>query len=32
MTRIEDIENAVASLLAEEYRQSRDWFLERDWA
>ena len=32
MTRIEEIENAVASLPIEEYRQFRDWFLERDWA
>ena len=32
MTRIEEIENAVASLPVEENRQFRDWFLERDWA
>jgi hypothetical protein len=32
MTRIEEIENAVASLPAEKYRQFRQWFLERDWA
>lgn len=32
MTRIEEIENAVASLPGDEYRQFRDWFLERDWA
>jgi len=32
MTRIEEIENAVDSLPAEEYRQFRQWFLERDWA
>ena len=32
MIRIEDIENAVASLLVEEYRRFREWFLERDWA
>lgn len=32
MTRIEEIENAVASLPTEEYRQFREWFLERDWA
>jgi hypothetical protein len=32
MTRIEEIENAVASLPVDEYRQFRDWFLERDWA
>jgi hypothetical protein len=32
MTRIEEIEKAVASLPMEEYRQFREWFLERDWA
>jgi hypothetical protein len=32
MTRIEEIENAVASLPVEEYREFREWFLERDWA
>lgn len=32
MTRIEEIENAVASLPAEEYSRFREWFLERDWA
>ena len=32
MTRIEEIEKAVASLPVEEYRQLREWFLERDWA
>ena len=32
MTRIEEIENAVASLPVKEYRQFREWFLERDWA
>ena len=31
MTRIEEIENAVASLPVEGYRQFREWFLERDW-
>ena len=31
MTRIEEIGNAVASLPVDEYRQFRDWFLERDW-
>jgi hypothetical protein len=31
MTRIEEIENAVVSLPMEEYRQFREWFLERDW-
>ena len=32
MTRIEEIENTVASLPVEEYRQFREWFLKRDWA
>ena len=32
MTRMEKIKNAVASLPVDEYRQFRDWFLERDWA
>ena len=32
MTTIEEIEKAVASLPVEEYRQFREWFLERDWA
>ncbi len=32
MTRIEEIENAVASLPVDEYRQFRDWFLEHDWS
>jgi hypothetical protein len=32
MTRIEEIKNAVVSLPVHEYRQFRDWFLERDWA
>jgi hypothetical protein len=32
MTRTEKIENTVVSLSVEEYRQFRDWFLERDWA
>jgi len=31
VTRIEEIKNAVVSLPANEYRQFRDWFLERDW-
>lgn len=30
--RIEEIKNAVNSLPVTEYRQFRDWFLERDWA
>jgi hypothetical protein len=32
MMRIEEIKNAVDSLPKAEYRQFRDWFLERDWA
>jgi len=29
--RIEEIKNAIVSLPSDEYRQFRDWFLERDW-
>jgi len=29
---MEEIKNAVVSLPLHEYRQFRDWFLERDWA
>jgi hypothetical protein len=32
MTKVEELERAVASLTAEEYREFRRWFLERDWA
>jgi hypothetical protein len=32
MTRVEQLEEAVDSLPAEEYRQFRNWFFERDWA
>jgi len=32
MTSIEQIEQAVASLPLDEYRQFRNWFIERDWA
>ena len=32
MTRIEEIEQTVATLPAEDYRRFREWFLERDWA
>ncbi len=32
MTRIEEIEHAINSLPVEEYRQLRQWFLERDWS
>ncbi len=31
MTRIEELEKAVALLSQEEYRRFREWFLERDW-
>ena len=31
MTKLEELERAVASLTAEEYREFRQWFLERDW-
>jgi hypothetical protein len=32
MTRIEEIEQAVARLPTEDYRRFREWFMERDWA
>ncbi len=31
MTRVEELELAVAALPEEEYDQFRCWFLERDW-
>jgi hypothetical protein len=31
MTKVEELERAVASLTAEEYREFRRWFLEHDW-
>ena len=31
MTKLEELEMAVASLPEEEYRKFRRWFLERDW-
>jgi hypothetical protein len=31
MTKVEELARAVASLTAEEYREFRRWFLERDW-
>ena len=31
MTRLEELEMAIASLPEEEYRVFRRWFLERDW-
>jgi hypothetical protein len=32
MTRVEQLEQDIASLPANEYRQLRDWIIERDWA
>jgi hypothetical protein len=32
MPRVEELKQAVSSLPPEEYRQFRDWFMERDWA
>lgn len=32
MTRIEQLEQEIASLPIDEYRQLRDWIIERDWA
>jgi hypothetical protein len=32
MTKVEELERAVASLTAEEYREFRRWFLESDRA
>ena len=31
MTKLEELETAVASLPEEQYRQFRRWFLDRDW-
>ncbi len=31
MTRLEDLERAIASLSEDDYREFRRWFLERDW-
>ena len=31
MTKLEELERAVTSLTPEEYREFRQWFLERDW-
>ena len=31
MTRLEELERAIASLPEGEYRALRRWFLERDW-
>jgi hypothetical protein len=31
MTRLEELEQAVAALPEQEYDQFRCWFLERDW-
>jgi hypothetical protein len=32
VTRMDEIKDTVISLLADEYRQLRNWFRERDWA
>lgn len=32
MTKVEELERAVTSLTAEEYKEFRRWFLESDWA
>jgi hypothetical protein len=32
MTRVEQLEQEIASLPVDEYRQIRDWMVERDWA
>jgi hypothetical protein len=32
MTKIEELEDQVASLPREEYSQFRRWFFDRDWA
>jgi hypothetical protein len=31
MTKVEELESAVASLTVEEYYEFRRWFLESDW-
>ena len=31
MTKLEELEMAIASLSDQEYREFRRWFLERDW-
>ncbi|MFA6109942.1 MAG: hypothetical protein WDA75_14340 [Candidatus Latescibacterota bacterium] len=32
MTRVEQLEETIVALTAEEYHELRAWFLERDWA
>jgi hypothetical protein len=32
MSKVEELERAVASLTTEEYPEFRRWFLESDWA
>jgi hypothetical protein len=32
MTRVEHLEQEIASLPVDEYRQLRDWIIDRDWA
>ena len=31
MARLEDLEKAIAALTADEFREFRRWFLDRDW-
>jgi hypothetical protein len=31
MTKLEELEKAIAGLQEDDYRQFRRWFLERDW-
>jgi hypothetical protein len=31
MTKLEELEKAIADLQGDDYRQFRRWFLERDW-
>ncbi|MGD0516235.1 MAG: hypothetical protein ABSA26_01755 [Thermoguttaceae bacterium] len=31
MTRLEQLEQTIAALPVDEYRQLRDWIIERDW-
>jgi hypothetical protein len=31
MTRVEQLEQTIASLTIDEYRELRNWIIERDW-
>lgn len=31
MTKLEELERAIASLSEDDYRELRRWFLEKDW-